>query len=66
MTLGVFLDLLFVKKLLNQKNDIYDLFITLFTGYNLGLFVPTAFINYSIILKELTMNQIAWTKDKDY
>ena len=66
MMLGVFLDLYFVKKYLNEKNDIYDLFITLFTGYNLGLLAPTAFINFAIIVKELTLNQAAWTKDKDY
>lgn len=64
--LGVFLDLYFVKKYLNEKNDIFDLFISLFTGYNLGLFAPTAFINLCIIFKESTMNQVAWTKDKDF
>ena len=43
-----------------------DVFFSLIFGYTLIMFLPTFLIDFFIILKEMTLNQLAWTKEEDY
>ena len=49
-------DLYFVKGRMEKTDNPIDVFLTLIVGYVLLNLSPTAFVNFVIVLKELTMN----------
>lgn len=56
MMVGIVLDLVYVKGSLEKDNNIYDLLMALYLGYNLFLHAPTFIVNFFIVAKELTLN----------
>lgn len=63
---AILLDLMFVKGKIAGRDRPVDLMFALFIGYNLIELFPTAFCNTFIILKELTMNQLAFSAEEDF
>ena len=59
-------DLIFVKGRMEKTDNPIDVFITLVTGYVILDLVPTAYVNFLIVLKELTLNQFAWNKTHEF
>ena len=49
-------DLIFVKGRMEKTDNPIDVFLGLITGYILIDFAPTAYVNFLIVLKELTLN----------
>ena len=47
----------------HDTSNVFEIFQALFIAYCIGLYFPTALINYTILFKELTLNQMAWSKD---
>ena len=45
---------------------LYDMFISMFSAYMSLVFFPTFATNVVIVIKEMSMNQAAWTVDEDY
>lgn len=64
--IGVTLDLIYVKGALEKDNNIFDVLMALYLGYNLFLHSPTFIVNFFIIAKELTLNPFAWRADQDF
>lgn len=63
---GVEIDLVYIKGRLDKDDNIYDLLMALIFGYNLAMWAPTFITNFLILEKELTLNQLAWSKSEDY
>ncbi len=59
-------DLIFVKGRMEKTDNPIDVFLGLITGYILLDLAPTAYVNLLIVLKELTLNQFAWNKKKEF
>ena len=51
---------------MEKTDNPIDVFLTLIVGYVLLNLSPTAFVNFIIVLKELTLNQFAWNKSHEY
>ena len=49
-------DLIFVKGRMEKSDNPIDVFLGLVTGYIILDLIPTAYVNFLIVLKEITMN----------
>lgn len=63
---GTSADLVFVKGKAEDDANVYDILLALILGYSSIFLLPTFMENAMIVMKELTMNQLAWTRDDDY
>mmetsp|Transcript_29385 Transcript_29385/g.44398 ORF Transcript_29385/g.44398 Transcript_29385/m.44398 type:complete len:84 (-) Transcript_29385:9-260(-) len=43
-----------------------DLWTALIVGFFLALTLPTALVNYFIVARELTHNQLAWSEEDEF
>ena len=59
MLLGL-VDLIFIKGKHEKDDDLMDILVATFLGYSIITFGPTAYVNFEIVIKEMTMNQLAW------
>ena len=66
ISLAMFVDLVIVKGKMQGRDKGVDMMMAMFIGYNLVEFIPTAFCSTFIILKELTMNQFAFSAEEEY
>ena len=63
---GTAVDLIYVKGKAEDDTNVYDIFFALIVGYSTLFLIPTFLENAMIVMKELTMNQLAWTRTDDY
>ena len=49
-----------------DSSNLIDMLLAIFIGYMLIEYFPTFYVNASIIVKEMTLNQFAWRKSQDY
>ena len=49
-------DLIFVKGRMEKTDNPIDVFLGLVTGYIILDLIPTAYVNFLIVLKEITLN----------
>ena len=66
IALAMLVDLVIVKGKMQGRDKGVDMMMAMFIGYNIVEFIPTAFCSTFIILKELTMNQFAFSAEEEY
>jgi len=60
-----FVNLVWVESALKDQNP-FDVIRAVFAGFFVVFFIPNAWVNGFIILKELSLNQAAWSLEEDY
>lgn len=66
LTIAKTLDIILVKGKRDGEANLFDVLSAVIHTYMSIFFFPTFFVNLMIFLKELTMNQTAWTLEEEY
>lgn len=59
-------DLIFIKGEKEDDANVYDILYAFILSYLTMFLLPTFGSNLMIVFKEITMNQLAWSKDEEY
>ena len=66
MVVAKTIELYFIKAGIEDDVNFIDVIQTLILAYISIIYSPTFLINLIIFLKELTLNQLAWSADEDF
>lgn len=66
IALAIELDLVFIDGQIYKTDSVVELILSLIIGELLLYYSPSALVNLFIIMKEATLNQLAWRKKDDF